>query len=413
VSAKRGEERPPGFATRPATVLAGTMAVQMTAVMAGHSLVVIAPAVADALAIDAALIGYQISIVYFGAMLSVVFGGSLVRRHGACRTSQFALGCSAAGVALAAAGCALPSHALIALGSLLMGFGTGPATPAASHLLAHHTDPASRNLIFSIKQTGVPLGVVAAAVVVPPLALALGIAWALLAVALLALALIVALQPLRAAWDADREPAAALGQQPFGGLPTVLGWPPLRWLAVGAFFYGFVQICVTSFTVTMLVREIGIGLLEAAFVLSLVQLAGVVSRLVVGTIADRMGQAMTLLMMVGATTAVMCVATTLLAADWPRAAIYAFAVALGASAVGWTGLFAADVARVAPRGQIGLATSGAFAFSFLGILTGPALFAVVYQMAGSYTLTFGLLMAVSVAGVAFVALARRADLASR
>lgn len=393
--------QPPGqrhWSILPLTVITVTTLVQVVTVMAGNSMVVIAPALGSLLQVDPALIGFQVSFVYGGAMFAVIYGGRLVQRFGACRTQQICVGMSAIGALLAM----VPNLWLLPVASILMGVGTGPATPAASHLLNRFTDPANRNLIFSLKQTGVPLGVVAAAFVMPPLTIIWGASWAFLAIALIALAMLVLLQPLRDAWDDDRVPATRLIQDPLGGVPVVWRHPVLRWLALSAFFYAFCQLCVTSFAVTMLVTEIGFGLVQAGLLLSLIQLSGVGSRIVFGLLADRIGNALGTLAAVGLVTAVMCLVTVFLSPGWPRTGLYLMLVCLGASAVGWTGMFIAEVARVAPKGQVGVATSGAIAFNFLGILCGPALFALAYQGIGSYAQTFGLLVFVALAGVAMI-----------
>ncbi len=386
------------WSLRPLTVIGITTLVQVVTVMIGNSMVVIAPAMATLLQVEPALIGFQVSFVYGGAMLAVIYGGRLVQRYGAARTQQICVGVAAVGALLAT----VPSLWLLPIASVLMGAGTGPATPASSHVLNRFTDPARRNLIFSLKQTGVPLGVVTAAFLMPPITLAYGASWAFLTIALIAFTVLLLLQPLHRHWDDDRTPGIRLIQDPLGGVPVVWNHPILRWLALSAFFYAFCQLCVTSFAVTMLVTEIGFGLVQAGMLLSLIQLSGVCSRVVFGLLADRIGSALSTLAAVGCVTAVMCLATVFLSPGWPRTGLYVMLVCLGASAVGWTGMFIAEVARVAPKGQVGLATSGAIAFNFLGILCGPALFTLAYKGIGSYAHTFGLLVFVALAGVAMI-----------
>ena len=68
---------------------------------------------------------------------------------------------------------------------------------------------------------------------------------------------------------------------------------------------------------------------------------------------------------------------------------------LGAAAVGWNGLFLAEVARWSPRGKVSVATSAAMTWNFAGILIGPAIFATVFKAVGSYTVTYGVLSIVA------------------
>ena len=83
-------------------------------------------------------------------------------------------------------------------------------------------------------------------------------------------------------------------------------------------------------------------------------------------------------------------------------------LAFGFSAVGWNGVFLAQVAKLSVSSQVGLATGGALFFTFAGVLFGPAAFAVLYKALASYTLTFSLLAAVAAAGIMCLRLARSA-----
>ncbi|HLS57636.1 MAG TPA: MFS transporter, partial [Zeimonas sp.] len=130
----------------------------------------IAPVLARSFGVDASAIGYQVSIVYAGAMASAALGGSVVRRIGAGRTTQAALAAVAIGVALATSA----NIAALMVASVLLGLGYGLSNPAASELLVRYTPANRRNLIFSLKQTGVPLGGIAAALVAPGVASAFG-----------------------------------------------------------------------------------------------------------------------------------------------------------------------------------------------------------------------------------------------
>src|SRR5690606_15909389 len=98
----------------------------------------------------------------------------------AIRASQAGLLLCAAGVSL----CTVESLFTMGLGALLIGLGYGPITPASSHLLARTTPAHRMSFVFSIKQTGVPLGGALAGIVVPNLAALAGWQWAFLAVAL-------------------------------------------------------------------------------------------------------------------------------------------------------------------------------------------------------------------------------------
>ena len=365
-----------------------TTAIQAMVSMALLTLPAMAPAVARALAVPSTLVGAYVALCYFAAMLSSLVGGTLVRRLGAIRVSQLGLGLCAVGLAL----CALPWLPAVALGALCIGAGYGPITPASSHLLALTTPAHRMSLVFSIKQTGVPAGGMLAGALVPGLSLWLGWQGTLLAVAGVCALCAALAQPLRAALDADRQPAQPLALQAlFIPIGMVLGQPSLRALAACSFLFSAVQVSTTAYMVTYLNESLGMTLLAAGAALSVSQLAGVVGRIAWGAVADRgLGPRNTLmllatLMMVGS------VLTALLQPQWPTLLIWAIVALLGASAIGWNGVYLATVARQAPPGQAGVATGGTLLFTFMGVVCGSPAFGALAGASGSYRIAFAAL----------------------
>ena len=365
-----------------------TTAIQAMVSMALLTLPAMAPAVARALAVPSTLVGAYVALCYFAAMLSSLVGGTLVRRRGAIRVSQLGLGLCAVGLAL----CALPWLPAVALGALCIGAGYGPITPASSHLLALTTPAHRMSLVFSIKQTGVPAGGMLAGALVPGLSLWLGWQGTLLAVAGVCALCAALAQPLRAALDADRQPAQPLALQAlFKPIGMVLGQPSLRALAACSFLFSAVQVSTTAYMVTYLNESLGMTLLAAGAALSVSQLAGVVGRIAWGAVADRgLGPRNTLmllatLMMAGS------VLTALLQPHWPTLLIWAIVALLGASAIGWNGVYLATVARQAPPGQAGVATGGTLLFTFMGVVCGSPAFGALAGASGSYRIAFAAL----------------------
>ena len=135
-------------------VLLATTMVHMVMTCAAFTLAAIAPEVAADLDIPTAYIGFQVSIVMGCGMFTALVAGSLIARWGACRILQSTLFLGGFGCALTA----VPDVFAVAAGSLVIGFAYGMPTAAASHLLARFAAGRHRNLLFSIKQSGVPLG---------------------------------------------------------------------------------------------------------------------------------------------------------------------------------------------------------------------------------------------------------------
>ena len=83
------------------------------------------------------------------------------------------------------------------------------------------------------------------------------------------------------------------------------------------------------------------------------------------------------------------VAAALFTSATPAALIIAVCAIYGASAIGWNGVYLAEIARLAPAGKVGMLTGGALLFTFTGAVAGPPLFGAILAFSGSYALGFG------------------------
>ena len=361
--------------------LAVTLAIQALVAMAVLTPPVMAPVVAGALGVSATYLGLYIAIVYLGAMVASLAAGAAVARFGAIRVSQAGLLSCAAGLLL----CALPSVWTFVLGGLLIGLGYGPITPASSWLLALTTPAHRMSLVFSIKQTGVPVGGMLAGALVPSVMLVAGWQGALVAVAAANIVCAVVSQPLRAGLDADREPGKPLKlgnlAQP---IRVVLSQRTLATLAACSFVFSTAQLVLTGYLVTYLSQVLAYGLVTAGLALSVAQIGGIGGRIVWGYIADRGLGANRTLAALAFIMAGSSLATALLHTSMPTLLVFAILFVFGASATGWNGVYLAEVARRAPPGMAGIATGGTLAITFLGVVLGPPLFGAVSAAAGSY-----------------------------
>lgn len=385
-------------------VLFVTTGTQVLTTLGALALAAVAPKAAAELGISPALIGYQVAIVYFGALLAALFGGGLVRRLGAARTSQ-------TGLALVAIGCVvstLGSLAAIAVGAWIIGLGYGVTNPAASHLLTRASIKRNMNLVFSLKQSGVPIGGVISGALLPAITLAYGWKAGLWACALLAATLSAALIPIQRRWDTDRSPAHRIFANPFGSIELVWRRPVLRWIALSSFAYSAVQLSLTGFLVTYLVAEAGLSLVLAGTLLAVTHAVGALGRLAWGWVADRMRSGSAALIANGIVAMLGALATAAIAADWPVWAIALATALFGFSAIGWNGVFIAVIARQSAPHEVGMATGGTLVFTYAGVMAGPSLFGALHDHTGlSYSAGFALLALVTALGVACVVEARR------
>lgn len=360
--------------------VAATLGVQTLVAVAVYCAPVMAPVVGPALGVPAAHVGYYIAVVYFGSMIGSVTGGGWVARFGAIRVSQLGLTLCLAGLALGASAF-VP---LVLLGGLLVGLGYGPTTPASSHLLVRASPPRLLAIVFSLKQSGVPAGGAIAGAVVPVLVLGIGWQGAAIAIGLACLALAFAIEPTRARFDRELDPHARVSlASTFAPLGLVRN-PRLAEMAVASFIYGGVQITLVTYLVTFLTEEFAMSLVLAGLVMAVSQLASVVGRIAWGVVADRLLTRRTMLGLLGLGMGISAVVTLAASPAWPLWLLFAFAAAFGATAVGWNGIFLAEVARLAPKDKISEATGACLFFTFLGVVCSPPLFNLALSLAGGY-----------------------------
>lgn len=353
------------------------------------TLPVVAPVVAESVGVATTYVGVYVAFVYLAAMFSSVLGGSFVKRWGAMRLSQVSLLSTTAGLIL----CAIPHPVVMAVGALFIGMGYGPVTPASSHLLIKTTPPERLSLVFSIKQTGVPVGGMLAGLIVPSLEVLMGWQAAFVMVALLAISCALIVNPLRASLDDDRDPSVrpSLVKSFVQPIKLVCSQKPLRILAAISFMFAITQLSLTTYLVTFLYEDLGWGLVAAGVALTIAQAAGVGGRILWGWVADNWLGSGYMLIGVAGILALGAIAMPWMTAESSVWFLYLVLIALGATAIGWNGVFLAEVARQAPPGQAGMATGGSLGFTFLGVLCGPPLFGVAAARLHSYGEAYALL----------------------
>ncbi|MGY8524197.1 MFS transporter [Paracidovorax citrulli] len=427
-----------------AGTLACTLAIQMMATAGTLAFAVLAPAIPG---VPLASVGVFLALVYVGGMVGSICGGALVDRLGPVRASQLSLLIQVAALCMLASG-----HPWLRLpAALALGLGYGPVTPASSQILARTTSPERMSLVFSLKQTGVPLGGLLGGMALPPLTALWS--WQAALYTLAAGSAIVALvaQALRAQFDfagaapsgsavpplsreegygnavpplaRARERARGRGQPVHdiaarisrhlsGPIADALSSPRLRALVAVSVLFSACQLSVSGYLMVFLTDEVGISLTAAGMVYAVTQGAGVVGRIAWGHLADRTGSPRGVLVALGVLMAATLLAAGFFTAQWPALALTLAAAALGATAIGWNGVYLGEVARLAPPGRVATTTGGALFFTYLGVVAGPPAFGYLAQGTGSLALAYGALAALPALGIALLCLAGRHRLAS-
>ena len=179
------------------------LAIQSFGTMCCFAGAVVAVQAAVDLGVKSTSIGIYTAVIYVTGMFSGLIAGSFLGRYGVIRTCQVALLVGALGLGLASA---FPFWPVAIGAAVLLGMGTGPLNPAGSRILARHTPPQWQPFVFSVKQTGTPLGGMLAGLLLPPLMVLYDWRVAVVAISAIPLVMLFGLQLIRSNLDDDRDP---------------------------------------------------------------------------------------------------------------------------------------------------------------------------------------------------------------
>ena len=365
--------------------LAATSGVQITAALTMFSVAVVAPVAAPEIGVDATLIGTFTAIAYGSGMLGGLLTGAFCDRYGAIRVGQIAMILACIGVVLLTL-----SHPVAAFFSaVVLGMSYGPVNPFSTHILARVVPPKNRPFFMSIRASGQPAGTAIAGLLIPFLVALYDWRLAMLATGVIAIVIAIALQPLRRQLDGNRDLTRRIR---VGSVmePIRVVWrePTLRCLTLSGFILSGTQVSLASFFVVYLTSTLSFSLATAGVLFTIMQLGGVLGRLVWGAVADRFVPANIVMTSLCAGTAVLCVVTALLATEWSVTALGLLSFALGATSHGWNGIYFAELIKFAPEGTVGAAASGAQFSTLGGVAVFPVIFGIVVTLGGGYDTAF-------------------------
>lgn len=374
----------------PAAVVAQTFTAAMMFAPA-----VLAPAASVDVGLPATAVGVVTALIYLSAAMIAPGAGARVPRVGALRMTQLGLVFAGSGLALMV----FAHPAMVIFAALVIGCGYGPSTPSGSALLAEHTPPRLRNVIMSVRQTGVPLGGALAGFAIPWLITWGGWRRAALICAATCGVIALLLQPLRAKLDHPTARAGAAHADVLDALRLLISHAELRRISLTAFLFGGVQLSFASILVVFLVERAQLSVVRAGAVLSAAMLAGMIGRLMWGAAADFFRNARGVLVALGVVTAVCALLMTQINAQSPYAVILLLATVFGATTLGWNGVYIAELARVAPPGKVAMATGASLSCAYFGAVVAPPVFAVLQVWSGGFAVPWLLMALLASAGV--------------
>ena len=299
-------------------------------------------------------VGLLVAAPTLGLVLTLVAWGALADRVGERWVIAGGLGLAAVCTALAAVvGGLVPTGVLL----LLAGGATGSCNAASGRVVVGWFPRRRRGLAMGIRQMSQPLGVAVAALVVPPLAAAGGIAAPLWAGAIATAVLAVAC----AAGIAD-PPRPARAELAASGNPYRSGGFLLRVHLVSVLLV-VPQFTLSTFGLVWLIAGLRWSAVAAGVVVASAQFVGAAGRIVVGSMSDRFGRMRLLRLVALAGVAAMLLLAASGAAGWaaPAAILLIVATTISVADNGLAFTSVAEAAGPAWSGRaLGVQNTGQF-----------------------------------------------------
>jgi MFS family permease len=348
-------------------------------------------------------VAFVVPSVYLGGLLFSLPAGHMADRWGVRPTFLGGLAVGAAGLALAAGA---PRFALFLGCIFLAGVGWSVVNPVLGKAIVDLFPVRERGIAMGIKQMGLTVGGVISALVLPPIAAALGWRAAVVACAVMMGAPVLASWPLLAPLAAARPvPAAGTGDAPAGNW-WWLGRPALLMLFGAGVVLGMLQSAVLSYLPLYGVEMLGFTAIAAGALVAAAQAGGAAARLGLGAASDRwLGGRRPPWLVLSSTIGAAIFATYAVAPISRPAAAAALAFAAGIGAHGWVGIYFIASAEAGGPRQSGLLSGVSFAAIVVGLLLGAPLFGVVLQASDSYKAAWAVFAALSLMVALLMALA--------
>lgn len=350
----------------------------------------IAPALRSTFELSLAEVGVMLAALSVGTTLTLIPWGVATDRVGERSVLLVGLGgCGAFLLWASTAGGLWTVAPLLSLAGML----GAVASVASGRAVMTWFDPSRRGMALGIRQTAVPLGGAIAALTLPPLVVAAGVRWGLVALAcgcgVAALASLL--------WM--RESPERIASSPARSVPTR---DRRIWrLSLGSALLVFSQISILSFVVLFLHDARGMSATVAGAVLASIQILGATARIAVGRWSDRLESRVIPLARVAVAVAIGWALVPLL---WylPSWLFVTGLIVCGAASVSWNGLSFTAAAEFAGAERSGTAIGLQQTVLFAVASTVPPLFGRLVEET-SWRLSFGALSVVAL-GAWFVLL---------
>jgi ACS family hexuronate transporter-like MFS transporter len=337
-------------------------------------------------------VGSIMTFLYLGAILMSLPAGWITDRLGVKKTIVFSLIFSGFFVALLGL---IESYLAAVFFTFLVGLGYGMSNPPTTKGIMVLASEGNRGLAMSAKQTGVPIAGGLAAAVLPPLGLL--ISWKfsfMLAGAAIFFVGLLSQVLYRSAKEQNPPSRPVAEEVPRRAWGKLLKNRNMILLSVAGAFCALVQSSLFTYTILYLKDARGFELIRAALCLTLMNGGGILGRILWGILSDRLfkGSRKIVLQLL---VALIFLITLVLALDLPLSPLVLTSIlfVLGASAIGWNGVYHAFIGEMSGKEMAGRATGLAMAIVFMGGAMGPILFGRIVDAYHSYRVAWFFLCA--------------------
>ena len=343
-----------------------------------------APYFEDALARPELVIGLFPSVAYLMAMVSSVLAYRFFPRFGPLGTSNFAILIGLIGYL----SLAVSTSWAFLIAAILMGIAYGPLNPSSSVVLYQLAPLRQRNVVFSLKQSGVPLGGAVAGLTLPVAANWLDYPGTIVLSAMVVAAILIGFWQHSHRIDTRIQTSGARS----GRGREAMFHVGCQLLAAASFCYSFIQLVFSAFLGLIAYRFFGFTPVAAGVVLAVFHVSGIIGRPLWGLIADRLRRWWTVLPVIGIVTALLSVALVpLIRLDNPDPLLlYGLAAALGLCASGWNGVYVAELSDAVPSSALGSVTGKGLSITFAGVVIGPITFGFILETFNATVALLGL-----------------------